>query len=127
MDASFVGSVDKDQAALEQDHLTVFRAANSRELEKKGRGPEKHKARGRNKISAKLRRKQKNVVDASTIKLRDKLKAKNTEDAIQIDPETHQKDMRKKHGALLRFAGSAAKQKSATSTSMNTESRRNAF
>ena len=31
---------------------------------------EKNKKRGRNKISAKLRRKQKNVVDAQTIKLK---------------------------------------------------------
>ena len=35
---------------------------------------EKHRMRGRNKISAKLRRKQKNVIDAQSLKMKEQLK-----------------------------------------------------
>ena len=40
-----------------------------------GKKQEKNRKRGRNKISAKLRRKQKNVVDAQSIKLKEAQKA----------------------------------------------------
>mmetsp|Transcript_3957 Transcript_3957/g.6190 ORF Transcript_3957/g.6190 Transcript_3957/m.6190 type:complete len:556 (-) Transcript_3957:14-1681(-) len=70
LDASFVGTVDKDQDTLRVEQQDVFVNANAKVIEKK----ERDKKRGRNKISAKLRRKQKNVIDAQTIKLRDALK-----------------------------------------------------
>ena len=89
----------KDQSSLEQDHLELFKQANKKELEKK----ETNKARGRNKISAKLRRKQKNVVDASTLKLKEKLKQKGDQEEIRVDPQEVKKLMRERHGALQRF------------------------
>ena len=89
----------KDQASLEQDHLELFKQANKKELEKK----ETNKARGRNKISAKLRRKQKNVVDASNLKLKEKLKQKGDQTESNIDPKEVTKLMRERHGALQRF------------------------
>jgi hypothetical protein len=67
-DSSFVASVDKDQTALQSEHKAIFDKANAALVSK-----EKNRKRGRNKISAKLRRKQKNVVDAQTVKLREKL------------------------------------------------------
>ena len=73
LDSSFIAGVDKDQISLEKEHKDIFTIANSKELSKK----EKNKMRGRNKISAKLRRKQKNVIDAQSLKLKEKLKEKN--------------------------------------------------
>lgn len=70
LDASFIGTVDKDQRSLQAEHNDLFSNANKSEVSKK----EKNKKRGRNKISAKLRRKQKNVIDAQTLKLQEKLK-----------------------------------------------------
>ena len=105
----------------------MFRSANSTELARLNGGREKHKARGRNKISAKLRRKQKNVIDASSVKLREKMRAKAKASDAQggaMDPEESRKEMRKKHGALLRFA---TVKSTSVSTDMNTESRRKAF
>jgi hypothetical protein len=55
--------VDKDQETLRVEQQEVFYAANDKAVEKK----ERNRARGKNKISAKLRRKQKNVVDAQTV------------------------------------------------------------
>jgi U3 small nucleolar RNA-associated protein 7 len=70
LDAAFVGTVDKDKDTLRIEQQTMFANANAKVLEKK----ERNRKRGKNKISAKLRRRQKNVVDAQTIKLRDSLK-----------------------------------------------------
>lgn len=62
-DSSFVGTVDKDQDTLRVEQQELFYAANEKAVDKK----ERNRARGKNKISAKLRRKQKNVVDAQTV------------------------------------------------------------
>lgn len=70
LDSSFVGTVDRNEEAIRSEHNEIFSKANSSITSKK----EKNKKRGKNKISAKLRRKQKNVIDAQTIKLRDTLK-----------------------------------------------------
>ncbi|CAM9135797.1 unnamed protein product, partial [Ectocarpus fasciculatus] len=69
LDAKFVGTVDKETSLLQEEHRNIFYNANAAELKKK----EKNKKRGRNKISAKLRKKQKNVIDAQSVKLREKL------------------------------------------------------
>jgi U3 small nucleolar RNA-associated protein 7 len=75
LDASFVGTVDKDKETLRIEQQTVFATANEKVLDKK----ERNRKRGKNKISAKLRRRQKNVVDEQTIKLRETLKKQKEE------------------------------------------------
>lgn len=70
LDSSFIGTIDKDHRSLQLEHNEIFSNANKSETSKK----ERNKKRGRNKISAKLRRKQKNVIDSQTIKLQEKLK-----------------------------------------------------
>lgn len=70
LDASFIGSVDKDQEAIKKEHNEIFYAANKGDLTKK---KEKNRKRGRNKISKKLQRKQKNVIDAHALKLKETL------------------------------------------------------
>ena len=88
LDAKFVGTVDKDQETLRQEHQAVFNLANDQCTEgtsKKGEPKEKHKMRGRNKISAKLRRKQKNVLDAQTVKLREMQAKAARERAIALE------------------------------------------
>lgn len=86
LDSSFIASVDKEHDLLKSEQDEVFYHANQKAIQKKVMVPnsigwshfslsqEKNRKRGKNKISAKLRRKQKNVVDAQTIKLRDTLK-----------------------------------------------------
>ena len=96
LDASFIGSVDKDQETLRVEHNEIFHTAN----EKVKR--ERVKMRGRSKISAKLRKRQKNVVDAQTIKLKDKLK-KEREAREKERNATAASDEREKLGALKRF------------------------
>ena len=92
LDANFIGSIDKDQNALREEHRALF----STEDKKDTKGKDKKKARGRNKISAKLRRKQKNVVDANSVKLREKLaKEKEARQPAIKEKETD--------GALKRF------------------------
>jgi U3 small nucleolar RNA-associated protein 7 len=99
LDASFIGAVDTDQTTLQNEHREAFKEANKSEVIKAAG----HKARGRNKISAKLRRKQKNVIDASTIKLREKLKKKSEEESRPQSADELRQVMQKKHGALARF------------------------
>lgn len=70
LDASFVGSVEKDRETLVKEQNALFQNANKKELDKK----DKKRARGKNKIGKQLRRKQKNVVDAQLLKLQDKKK-----------------------------------------------------
>lgn len=79
LDSSFVGSVDKDQNKLIEEHKQIFTNANQNELKKK----EKNKKRGRNKISAKIRRKQKNVIDSNLIKLKENQK-KNKQEKLEF-------------------------------------------
>jgi hypothetical protein len=61
------------------------------------RPQEKNKKRGRNKISAKLRRKQKNVIDSQSLKLKEKLKETSTAPKKDVAVSAPQ-------GALARFA-----------------------
>ncbi len=82
LDASFIGSIDKDQTTVKKEHLELFNHANKIEP----KVDSKDRKRGRNKISAKLRRKQKNVVDAQTLKLKEKLqKEKELNDKVVAD------------------------------------------
>lgn len=93
LDANFVGQVDKNQDTLRVEHQEIFYGANQSEQSKK----ERNKKRGRNKISAKLKRKQKNVVDAQSLKLREKLQ----EQRAPVKPSSAEKP--RDHGALQRF------------------------
>lgn len=102
LDASFVGTVDKDQQTLHEEQQKLFNVANHTEVAKK----EKARKRGRNKISAKLRRKQKNVIDAQTVKLKEKLK-KDKEERLGKSEQGQKKALEDaaKLGALRRFQG----------------------
>lgn len=96
LDAAIMGTVDKDQETLVKERREIADAANSKVVVKK----EKNKARGRNKISAKLRRRQKNVIDTQMLKMKEKLaKEKEARDKSKRtdEPETQQ------GGALRRF------------------------
>lgn len=64
---------------------------------------EKNKKRGRNKISAQLRRKQKNVIDLQTIKLRDKLEQERAEKETKKTGAAPRKTVAEEYGALARF------------------------
>mmetsp|Transcript_32361 Transcript_32361/g.30866 ORF Transcript_32361/g.30866 Transcript_32361/m.30866 type:complete len:576 (+) Transcript_32361:83-1810(+) len=97
LDSSFVGTLDKDQESLKAEHQAIFYAANER-VEK-----EKNKKRGRNKISAKLRRKQKNVVDAATIKLKEKLQKERDDKESKKEGFTPRKTLAEEYGVLSRF------------------------
>jgi hypothetical protein len=77
-DAGFVGTVEKSSEVLAAEQKEVFETANAKEISKK----EKNKKRGKNKISAKIRRKQKNVVDAQMLKLKSKQAAERLERAL---------------------------------------------
>ena len=92
----------QDQATLKTEHDALFHAANEAIMKK-----EKNKKRGRNKISAKLRRKQKNVVDAQTVKLKEKLTQERDEKANQKALVETGKPLRKslaeEYGVLARF------------------------
>lgn len=94
LDAAIMGTVDQDQGTLIQERRELARGANSKVVVKK----EKNKARGRNKISAKLRRRQKNVIDIQMLKMKDKL-------AKEKESREKDKDVveEKQGGALRRF------------------------
>ena len=62
----------------------------------------KNKKRGKNKISAQLRRKQKNVIDAQLIKLKDKLAASGAARLSEGGPAAMPNVSQ--GGALSRFA-----------------------
>ncbi len=99
LDASFVGSVEKDRETLLAEQKSLFEGANRSELDKKP----KNKMRGKNKISKKLRRKAKNVVDAQLLKLREMQKSQREqrEAAKSGAPAENSKESL---GALSRFA-----------------------
>jgi len=125
LDASFVGSVDKDQETLRQEHKVVFNLANGTSIEGQGKKEgtkmkEKHKMRGRNKIAAKLRRKQKNVVDAQMVKLKEQQTSAAKERAVKLeihrggDGSVARGDEKAREGtvtALKRFAEPVKKKK----------------
>jgi hypothetical protein len=64
---------------------------------------EKNKTRGRNKISAKLKRKQKNVVDAQTVKLKEKLSKEREERESKKEGAKPRKTLAEEYGVLARF------------------------
>lgn len=107
LDAQFVAGIDKDQKAVQAEHAELFKKANDND--KKPR--EKNKKRGRNKISAKLRRKQKNVVDAQSVKLKEKLQQQKQEREDQSNGKEGEKKAAKKGviSALDRFSKSVKK------------------
>lgn len=100
LDNNALGSLDKDPKQLQTEHKNMFYEANKKELAKK----DKNRKRGRNKISAKLRRKQKNVIDEQLVKLKEKKKEiaqqKESEKKKKRDPTFEEK----KTSALSRFS-----------------------
>ncbi|CAM9290644.1 unnamed protein product [Phaeothamnion confervicola] len=91
LDPTFIGRVDADPAALLQEQ---------RELRKKR---EKNKMRGRNKTGAKLARKQKNVVDAATAKLRASIDAEKARRKEEKEREQRLEEAAGAPRALARF------------------------
>ena len=68
--------MDKDDALLEKEMDETFYGANKAVIPKK----EKHKARGRGKISSKLKVKQLNVIEEQQQKQNNAIKEKEKED-----------------------------------------------
>ena len=89
--------VTSDQASLKAEHQAIFNAANEAIVK------EKNKKRGRNKISAKLKRKQKNVVDAQTIKLKEKLQKEREDRESKKEGAAPRKTLAQEYGVLARF------------------------
>lgn len=83
LDSSFVGTVDKNPLELQKEQRDIFMNANGRDV--KADKP-KNKMRGRSKISKKLQKKQKNVIDESTEKLKEKLAAEKLEKLNKKEP-----------------------------------------
>jgi hypothetical protein len=106
-DSSFVGAIEKDSTQLQAEHKALFETANAKDADKK----EKNRKRGKNKISAKLRRKQKNVVDAQLLKLKDKQAAERAKreetqkkgGAASGEPASGSSSSSAFQGALSRF------------------------
>lgn len=98
VDGRFVGSAYKSENALNQKFETVNKLKTSKNNERK-------RTRGRNRISAKLRRKQKNVLDASANKLKIKMRKRIFEvDRVHLTrTEEIADDGRKEHDVLSRF------------------------
>lgn len=98
VDGRFVGSAYKSENALNQKFETVNKLKTSKNNERK-------RTRGRNRISAKLRRKQKNVLDASANKLKTKMRKRSFEvDRVHLTrTEEIADDGRKEHDVLSRF------------------------
>ena len=70
LDKNYVGSVEKDADVRLREIRDRQRAAN---LEKMKSKREKNKAKGRNKIGKRLKKKQRNVIDAKRLELEDQL------------------------------------------------------
>lgn len=71
LDATFVGGVDDNPAERLKEIQTRAREANATKRDAK---TDVKRAKGRNKIGKRLRRKQDNVIDAKRLELEDKLK-----------------------------------------------------
>jgi U3 small nucleolar RNA-associated protein 7 len=97
-DPTFVGTVDKDTKALAEEQKELFATANHKTEPK-----EKNKMRGKNKISAKLRRKQKNVIDSQTVKLREKLRAEHDDREKSKAQTQKQQTTEAEYDPLARF------------------------
>lgn len=70
LDVSFVGGIEKDPAARLKEIRDRAREANEKTLKKNA---EKKRAKGRNKISKRLRRKQTNIIDAKRVAMQEQL------------------------------------------------------
>eukprot|EP00177_Eucheuma_denticulatum_P000886 GFKZ01001603.1.p1 GENE.GFKZ01001603.1~~GFKZ01001603.1.p1 ORF type:complete len:566 (-),score=81.58 GFKZ01001603.1:1384-3012(-) len=70
LDVSFVGGIEKDPAARLKEIRDRAREANEKKLKKNA---DKKRAKGRNKISKRLRRKQTNIIDAKKVAMQEKL------------------------------------------------------
>jgi len=77
LNPNVIGTVDRNHIELVKEQNELAEAANRRP---KKEAKEKKKMRGRGKISAKIKKKQKNVIDDQTMKLKEKL-IKEKEDA----------------------------------------------
>lgn len=87
LDPEFAGGVERDPSARLREIRERARAANERRKEKKG---DVKKAKGRNKISKRLKRKQANVIDSRRIAMQEQVALeKNTRDAAR---EIREKD-----------------------------------
>merc|ERR1711871_25283 len=98
VDRQFVRVADDENASNQ-----IFETANKI---KSSKSSERKRARGRNRVSAKLRRKQKNVLDASTNKLKEKMdKQRFKVDDVQISESGNDKN---EHDLLSRFITSSS-------------------
>ena len=104
LDPNVVGSVERDRASLMKEQRSAADEADRNKLAK----PEKRKARGRGKISKKLAKKHKNIVDAGVVKLRElKEEAKKANGSSNGDGNTFEERKKikglREGGALSRF------------------------
>lgn len=97
LDTGFIGSLEKNSKELKIEHEEIFNNSPSTSAGEKNK--DKNRKRGRNKISARLRRKQKNVVDEQYVKLQEKKKLFKESARPSI-----KSDSADKLGALSRFA-----------------------
>jgi U3 small nucleolar RNA-associated protein 7 len=107
LDSKLIGSVDKDLKTLQEEHKELFQTANAKAGEHK---KERNKMRGKNKISSKLRRKQKNVIDEQVIKLKSMLeeeRKKETDESQQGDA-TKSKGKKRDADALVAVSSKTA-------------------
>jgi U3 small nucleolar RNA-associated protein 7 len=114
LDPSLIGTVDREAGELLAEQRALAEAADRRR-KPDTKPKEKNKTRGRSKIAKKLAKKQKNVVDAGVMKLRQKLeeerqKRKEAQGAAAV--------LQEPSAALRRFV-----KKPATSTTTTSSSR----
>ncbi|CAM9797492.1 unnamed protein product [Ascophyllum nodosum] len=122
LDPSFVGKVDSDPVALKAEQASgrgwgclgqnpplparaIQEAADTRRPKE---AKEKNKTRGRSKaryraIAKKLKKKQKNVVDEGTKKMREKLDAVKSKERLREDDRKREEQAREAPAALARF------------------------
>jgi U3 small nucleolar RNA-associated protein 7 len=106
LDPNSLGQVERDRRNVVMEQREREQDANERRREEQAGKKEKKKARGRNKISKKLARKHKNIVDEGKIVLEQKKKAG---EMARGDDSGMSKEERKKTkgveegGALARF------------------------
>ncbi|GMI31137.1 hypothetical protein TrRE_jg11436 [Triparma retinervis] len=102
LDPEQVGAVERDRKALVMEQRERATEADGNKPKK-----EKKKARGRNKISKKLARKHKNIMDESKVKLMEKRKKDMRDKGMGDEVMTREEKKRKKGleegGALSRF------------------------
>lgn len=91
LDPTFVGGVEQDATARLKEIRERSRAANA---EKRRKKLDVKRAKGRNKISKRLRRKQANIIDEKRLELQEKLEQeRKTRDAAKRIKEKRQKEV----------------------------------